>query len=440
MYCLVLNVQSSSSVIFTDVLGFVVRKGLTTTISGSYHKTGESSGSIYIEPVENEKPSTSPTGVETISPPTTSTNAKPEENGTIVDEITSGMIYQVQGDSENKIVIGHSSGEIATNDHKNSRLNVPNGTKFAMNLNGTNVYLSKLQNNGRPSEGESALVAELNDESFMTLYNNKVNSTGADATFAILLDTPSNMDKAYHRRLQSNIQIDNSTLNVVGSGASDDISNGKIVFVGPTSVHTNLNTKEFRQGAINLKGTGGIVNLDGNVSVQGLFGITSWNINGSSNTTKDSSISGVQETSIVLKNHAKIETSSDSSCENALDKAGAHGIYLYGNINASVTGAINITLTDSEIKTTSAGIVTSAGIRIENISSEIRINITNSSITATNGYGIYLSNCPNVTITYSVNCSVSGTKGDIYVSNSTVNNKQYGSSEVISVPATSISN
>ena len=436
IYYVVLTVKSSSSVKFVDTIAFVVRKGLTTSISGSCNKYGESSGSIYIDPVENEKPSSSTDGIVNINPPSMDTITN-KSTGTVVPKITNGMIYLVQGNNDNETVLGHSEGEIATNEYKNSRLNVSEKTKFAMNLNGTDVYLSKIQSNGRPSENESALVAELNNESFMTIFNNN-NGTGKNATFAILLNVADNKSKAYNRRLQSNIQVDNSTLNVVGLGASDAISNGNVTFVGPTKVHTNIDPGEYRQGAINLKGTGGTINLDGSVSVEGLFGITSWHVNSNSSTTKNSSISGIQNTSITIKNGARINTSSDSNCESAPDNGGAHGIYLYGNENDKPTGSTSITLQDSSITTTSAGGVTSAGIRIENFAGNVTIHITNSSIAATNGYGIYISNCSNVTIDYSGNCSINGSEGDISINNSTVNNKYY-ESETISVPATAIS-
>ena len=81
----------------------------------------------------------------------------------------------------------------------------------------------------------------------------------------------------------------------------------------------------------------------------------------------------------------------------------------------------------------------SAGIRIEDFTGSVRIDIEDSSyINATNGYGIYISNCSNVTIVYSGNFSVDGTKGDIFINNSTVNNTYYESKTI--VPATAISN
>ena len=429
VYCLVLNVKSSSSVVFTDVLGFVVRKGLTTTISGSYHKTGESSGSIYIKPVENEKPATSTTGVETISPPSDNSTTSNPESGTVVGQITNGMIYKFVGDNNNETVLGHYQN--STTDE--SRLNIPTGTKFAMNLNGTNVYLSKLQNNGSDSESESAMIADLKSNSFMTIYNNS--STAKSASFAILLDTSANKNKVYHKRLQSNIQVDNSTLNIVGEGSQDNISNAGITFFGPRAIDINVPDGYKRQGSINLIGVGGTINLDGNVSVQGVYGISSWSITGAK--TLIGSTTDPIKTQINLLHGANISTNSDDSavkdnkgtvvhCESAEDRAFAHGIYLDGNKSV---GSIEITLSGkSSINTTCSsnpsGI--SAGIRIENFTGTLKITLDGSSINATNGYGIYLNNCSNVEIELLNGASINGDRGALSYSDSTVTLKVNG--------------
>ena len=126
-----------------------------------------------------------------------------------------------------------------------------------MNLDGTKVYLSKIQSNGTGSQNESALVADLTSGAFMTIYNN--NTSGNSATFAILAE--GTKDKIVNRRLQSNILVNASQLNVVGKNATDPISNGDIVLIGPEDSHTNLLTGEYRQGAINLEGGGGTINL-----------------------------------------------------------------------------------------------------------------------------------------------------------------------------------
>ena len=205
--------------------------------------------------------------------------------------------------------------------------------------------------------------------------------------------------------------------------ASEAISNGGIIVIGPESKHTNFQNKvnEFRQGAINLEGqinesdpvdTNGTIILDGDVKVNGLIGISSWHVK-SNSTTKETSIAGQQNINITLKEGASIDTTSDSNCENAQDKGSAHGIYIYGDSTNNPKETINITLDGASITTNSAGKVVSAGIRIENFSGKVTINITNSKITATNGYAMYFSNCPDVTINYKGNNIISGTKGNI---------------------------
>ena len=419
-YYATITVKSSSTVKAVDTIGFVVRKGLTTTITGScsnYYST--SGGSIYLDPVEEKKPigSTETTiDIET-------TTANKNNIATVSDKIESGKTYVVQGvtnpsTNTTEISLGHSTSK----DPNSPRLNVPENKeiRFALNLNGTVIYLSKLQNNGN-AQYESALVADLTSDSFMTIYNN--NTSGNSATFAILAE--GTKDKIVDRRLQSNILVNASQLNVVGENATDPISNGDIVLIGPEDSHTNLLSGEYRQGAINLEGGGGTINLDGNVKVNGLIGISSWHVQSTTTTTtKETSLSGNQNINITLRNGASIDTVSTSASEvqtsdkhnniKYTDFASAHGIYIYGDSTNNPKETINITLDGASITTTSAGNVVSAGIRIENFSGKVTINITNSKITATNGYAMYFSNCPNVTINYKGTNKISGTEGKFF--------------------------
>ena len=418
-YYATITVKSSSTVKAVDTIGFVVRKGLTTRITGScsnYYST--SGGSIYLDPVEEKKPIGSTET--TINIETTTTNKN--NIATVSDKIESGKTYVVQGvtnpsTNTTEISLGHSTSK----DSNSPRLNVPENKeiRFALNLNGTVIYLSKLQNNGN-AQNEIALVADLTSNSFMTIYNN--NTSGNSATFAILAE--GTKDKIVNRRLQSNILVNASQLNVVGKNATDPISNGDIVLIGPEDSHTNLLTGEYRQGAINLEGGGGTINLDGNVKVNGLYGISSWHVQSTTTTTtKETSLSGNQNINITLRNGASIDTVSTSASEvqtsdkhnniKYTDFASAHGIYIYGDSTNNPEETINITLDGASITTTSAGIKTSAGIRIENFSGKVTINITDSTINATNGYAMYFSNCPDVTINYKGNNIISGTKGNI---------------------------
>ena len=67
-----------------------------------------------------------------------------------------------------------------------NRIETPNGTKYAINLNGKSVTLSKIQNNGNGVENESALVTNLNENSYLTIYNNNGLEFGQRAKFADL--------------------------------------------------------------------------------------------------------------------------------------------------------------------------------------------------------------------------------------------------------------
>ena len=166
------------------------------------------------------------------------------------------------------------------------------------------------------------------------------------------------------------------------------------------------------------------INLDGNVKVNGLYGISSWHVQSTTTTTtKETSLSGNQNINITLRNGASIDTVSTSASEvqtsdkhnniKYTDFASAHGIYIYGDSTNNPEETINITLDGASITTTSAGIKTSAGIRIENFNGQVTINITKSTIEATNGYAMYFSNCPHVTINYKGTNKISGTEGNI---------------------------
>ena len=90
-YYATITVKSSSTVKAVDTIGFVVRKGLTTNITGScsnYYST--SGGSIYLDPVKENKPTTSTTGTVVITPPSTNSTT-----GTVAPQISSGMTYVV---------------------------------------------------------------------------------------------------------------------------------------------------------------------------------------------------------------------------------------------------------------------------------------------------------------------------------------------------------
>ena len=434
VYCLIVYAKSSSEVCFTDVLGFVVRSGLTTTITGScseYNKTS----SIVIDS-EYLKP---------LNPNGESSGTGSGDAYKVVDvgDINTSSATPIDFDvvQQNSIHVIQAAGTGVMLDHTGSsstmtsnRIETPNGTKYAINLNGKSVTLSKIQNNGNGVENESALVTNLNENSYLTIYNNNGLEFGQRAKFADLQYNSGWRNE--NRRLQTNIELSKSTLNIVGDGATDNISNAGIIFYGPLATDINVNSGEYRQGSINLKDTGGIINLDGNVSVRGVVGISSWTIYGAN------TLSGKVETTINIKERAEINTSSTDSyegkqCESAEDQATAHGIYIKGNMCNS-DSSITIFLTGgSSIKTACVGNKDSAGIRIENVSGTLKITLDGSSINATNGYGIYLNNCSNVEIELKNGSSITGTKGALSFTGSNVSLKVDG---VTSTNPTNIGN
>lgn len=439
IYYVVLTVKSSSLVKFVDTIAFVVRSGLTTTITGSCSEYNKTSSIVidseYLRPL-NPNGESSGSGSDNAYKVVDVGDIKTSSNTPIdFDVVQQNSIHVIQA-AGTGVMLDHTG---SSSTMYSNRIETPDGTKYAINLNGKSVTLSKIQNNGNGVDNESALVTNLNAKSYLTIYNNNGLEFGQRSKFADLQYNSGWRNE--NRRLQTNIELSNdSTLNIVGDGATDRISNAGIIFYGPLATDINVKNDEYRQGSINLKYTGGNINLDGNVSVRGVVGISSWSTSGAS------TLSGKVESRINIKNGAEINTSSTESyketqCESAADHATAHGIYIKGNNKCNSDSNITISLTGgSSIKTTCVGNNDSAGIRIEDFTGSVRINIEDSSyINATNGYEIYISNCSNVTIVYSGNFSVDGTKGDIYIKNSTVNNTYY-ESKTISVPATSISN
>ena len=270
------------------------------------------------------------------------------------------------------------------------------------------------------------MVTTLNKDVSLTIFNNASiirNSSTAynvsnlptrTATFAILQDQ--NSSHTRNRRLQTNIDINGATLNVVGKGSDDKISDAGINFTGPDISHTNVNDGEKRQGAVNFIGQGGKVVFDGDVTVSGIAGVSSW----STSTKKSdsgytqSSITKDLSATIKIINKAKIVATSDSTSETKKNEENyAYGICLLCNGKG---GTIDIQLKNGTISTAASSGTQSAGIKIQDFTGNATIVLSeNSSISATTGSGIYLKNCSgeiNITIDSS---SVYGTVNAITI-------------------------
>ena len=347
-------------------------------------------------------------------------------------KIQDNKVYVILPDknTENKptMSLGHTKGSTSST----TRIKPPENADFGLNLNGTNVSLT-VQNkiSLRPSESyyhESSAIIELCPNTSMTLYNNNGKPTGVDAGWAYINGT---------RRFDANTLLKGGTMNIVGSGASDNISNAKVYFVGSTNQNNTtidqLSPEFSKQGAINIySGTvednngknytslGGNIILDGKVEVQAVTGISTWDTtntkDNNDNYVYSTTIQGNLETTIRIMHEAKISATGGNN--NILYPDTATGIYILGN---SQTGKINIILDNGHINASGSPGSEEAGIRIENFNGTIEIELKNgSSISSTEGTGIKLIGCPNIIITKDSTSSISGGSNAFISDNKTV--------------------
>ena len=407
--------DTKSNLLFLDVLGFVVRSGRCTEIIGRCNvKTGQTGGSIYLPP----------TVIDPVSPPESvivDVGNNKNQNKLNATPIEDGKIYYVQPDdntsSNPSMNLGHTTDSEGNQSHKTSRISPPgNDSVFGINLNGTDVIMST-ETQGYFGSGnyysENALIIALENNSVMTIYNyNK--DKAKNATWAYMEKT---------RRFDTNTILKDGQLNIVGSNASEDISNAVIVFLGPTCGNNEslvpplTNVTEagdgsyIKQGAINLESDsnhdGGSVVLDGDVIVSAVTGISSWESKTASSNiswtgkytyTWDSTIDGILNTDISIINGASIVAEGDTS--NGVNKDVATGIFILGN---TMKGTINILLDGGNISASKSKDPNEAGIRIEGFDGTINITIKNSSptspsISSESGSGLFFKDCPNVNI------------------------------------------
>ena len=440
-YILVLKVKESASskkVLFTDVIGFVSRFGCSTVLKGSCEvETGISGGgSIYLPDISDPTDPIRGKDGEVIEVTNNGTTSSDGTTQTKLNEtdIINNKVYVILPDknTENNkptMSLGHTEGSTS----RTTRIKPPENADFGLNLNGTNVSLTvQSKISLRPSESyyhESSAIIELCPNTSMTLYNNNGKPTGVDAAWAYIAGT---------RRFDANTLLKGGTMNIVGSGASDNISNAKVYFVGSTNQNNTtidqLSPEFSKQGAINIySGTvednngknytslGGNIILDGKVEVQAVTGISTWD----TTNTKDNNdnyvyattIQGNLETTIRIMHEAKISATGGNN--NILYPDTATGIYILGN---SQTGKINIILDNGHINASGSPGSEEAGIRIENFNGTIEIELKNgSSISSTEGTGIKLIACPNIKITKDSTSSISGGSNAFISDNKTVN-------------------
>ena len=414
-YILAVNVyngdtQTSSNLLFTDVIGFTVREGHETKVSGECEVK---SGVKYIEWEPNPSNPSSTNGNVVVA-------ANGNENtGTTIDLTTGAIqnetIYILQEDKKTdgtgtgKIDLGHQEGNITSN-----RILTPvpdpdtNVNAFAIDMNGTDVTVSSPVAYDLPSKTvENTTIVQLNERITMNLFNSSADSARWGVSKFPWLIT--------RTRIDANVKLNGGTLNVIGNGDSENISKGAIEFLGPTK-DDSITTAYQKQGAVNMEGVGGKVVLDGDVTVKGLLGISSF-ASGSTNSALTGDPIYVDITAIKSKIVA----------EAAKKLAGyqqetSYGIYLKCSGNG---GTINIVLDGATITATGSGANKSeSGIRIDDFKGNINITIKNgSTISSEVGNGLYFSKC-----TGEINITIDNTNNSITGGNSAL--KTSGSSGI----------
>lgn len=227
----------------------------------------------------------------------------------------------------------------------------------------------------------------------MTLYNYVKNGESETA------NTWGQIPKGgFKRRYHANAKVCGGTLNVVGpNGKPNSISNIPIVFQGPAWDDNNiLESGGFniykKQGAINLSSPGGTVVLDGNVTVKGCVGISSWDkIYKYFSKGFDPSLTGETHSTITMKNGASIEALGDGG--DYPDTA--YGIYLKYT-SSSPSSTLDIILDNAKITTSNKdnyNPLDEVGIYIDSFKGTMNITLRNGAEISTSGTAIKLNNC-----------------------------------------------
>ena len=369
--------KTDANLLFTDVLGFMIKEGHETSITGECEVIKGTTGKneyIYWE----DDPSI-PTGnkVEVGGGTTTgSTENRKDLNTEIIQDKTTYIVHETTSGS-GAMDLDHS------NESSGNRILTPTvaagktENNFAIDMKGTDVIVSS-------SEAlENTTIIQLNNNITMNLFNSSTDS----ASWGV-----SNSSSWLKTRLDSNVKVNGGALNVIGAGDSQSVSNGPIVFVGP-SKNDSSTTFFQKQGAINFEGTGGKVILDGDVTVNGLIGVSSIEA-GSSNSTLTASPINIELKMV----NSKI-TSEAAKKLWGYQQETSYGIYLTCSYKK---GSIEIVLDGATITAKGSGDnIDESGIRIDNFAGDINITLKNKSIISSEvGNGLYFNNCSgNITIT-----------------------------------------
>ena len=411
-YILAVNVyngdtQTSSNLLFTDVIGFTVREGHQTKVSGECEVK---SGVKYIEWEPNPSNPSDTNGKVVVA-------ANGNENtGTTIDLTTGAIqnetIYILQEDKNTDgtgtgtIDLGHQKGNITSNRILTPEPDpVANVNAFAIDMKGTDVTVSSpVAYDWSTGTVENTTIVQLNERITMNLFNSSTTSARWGVSEFPWLSTKTRTD--------ANVKLNGGTLNVIGNGDSENISKGAIVFLGPTK-NDSATTLIQKQGAVNMEGVGGKVVLDGDVTVKGLLGISSF-----ASESTNSSLTGdpIYVDISAIKSKIVAEATKKTL---GLTQETSYGIYLKCSNQG---GTINIVLDGATITAKGSGEnISESGIRIDDFKGKINITIKNgSTISSEVGNGLYFSKCTgeiNITLD-NTNNSITGGSHDLKASES----------------------
>ena len=422
-YLLVIKVFDTeaqpNALLFTDVLGFMVREGLTTVINGKcFVKKDVSDSNEYIYWDENP-----------ASPPVSGENNKTNVGGTgndklnTVENIENNHIYIVNSDGSNNMNLGHTEVAGENNRIVTPKSSATNPVDFGINLNGTDVTLTTA--NGID---EKYVVIELPSYSELTLFNNngRGSTAGEKATWAFVNRTPLAQQD---RRFESNVVMDGGSLNIVGTNSPSGLSNGDVVFRGPVATDSDNEATLFwnqtrKQGAINFNSKGGTVVVDGRVSFEASVGFSSWSTSKPGKGQYTNTITEDTNINVTIKNDATVSVVGDKQTNDRFIDT-AYGAYLRCSGKG---GTINFLLDNGKIIASGSGSNDESGIRIDDFKGgTINITLKNGSvISSSSGSGLYFNNCAGSTINVMIasdlpDASIVGNGNKIRVENSTVN-------------------
>lgn len=408
--------KTTSNVIFTDSIGFVIKKDVLTKLDGHYHHNTSNSSIINV----SKNPGTDSSG--------SSTAEDIKEWGG--NEFTDGGTYKIVEESYTFVCSEQSN-----------RNKVLEDKTVTIDLNGNQIVNAYVKNAGGDSTtktyftvAQGSLLSLINHGGSPSIYGFNTQST----------DIVSAQPQHLKALALPSFVVDSGTF-IIGD---DDDNNGHITITGcPAYVPV-----DDRHAAIEITEKGGSIKLDGGTSNQ--KGIL----------IKDavkciSSISSSDLSTLALGFNVNIELNNSSLYSSGYGKKkkdtiidNNYGIYLNGQ---GKSGVITITLsgTDSyvnnqafdsniypQIDTSTVYTISTSGssddfkgygIRIDDFKGTINITLTNGAkINSADGYGIYLSNCDgSINIETQSGTSINGKTNAIYVDNEssgTVNLKYYG--------------